>query len=359
MPEKFFAYKLRIILEMASSSSSYYPNRPVVAPPPGEDRAPPFPVVPPYYGGYAQQPAVRPPPVYAPYGGQQDWFSQAGLANALSAAAVGAMTGTSNPTTAAALEVQQQKSMSWFQAQTEVFKEYFNVTHSYVLWKLLYVVLPFTESHKGSSVSRSNSREIPHQGEEYEQTGEGNGLGLRLYPGRRPDLYIPIMGYISFVLLFGLSYGKDFHPDNLYNISSLGALLAGVEVVALKAFSYFLNVANWTLTDILAISGYKFVNMSLATLLLILLAGSGRAVWVGVWLLTSVFAGMTVQKSLIAAGDRMQNFLGTGSSAQMEKLLSFAAGASQFLWCWFLMPALVVVVRVAEERHMRTIEPTG
>ena len=250
------------------------------------------------------------------FGGQEDWFSQAGIANALTAAAVGAM---ANP--ASAFDMQQHKSLSWLQGQTAFLRHYFNITHSYVLWKLLFVLVPFADRAR----------------QEEEHTGDGNGEGLRLLPGKRPDLYLPLMGFISFVLLHGLSKGIDFHPDNLYNIASLSLLLLLVEVVVLKAASYLMNASNWALTDILAVTGYKFVNMSAAALFLMIFGdAAGRAIWAGVWILASLTAGITVQRGLLAAGSDSSYFnVGTSSS-----VLSHAAGAAQLLWCWFLMPAL-------------------
>jgi len=266
------------------------------------------------------------------------------------------MTGnTSN--LSSAFDAQQQKSLSWFQVQTQIFKEYFNVTHSYVLWKLLSVLLPFI-SPSSPGITRANSREVPQTGDTDEQTGQqGSGIGLRLSPGRRPDLYLPVMGLITFVLVHGLSKGKDFHPDNLYNIASLAILLLALEVVLLKGASYLVNVPNWTLIDTLAVSGYKYVNLSVSCLVLMLL--SGRAAWIVVWVLAAATSGLAMHKGLIAAGSHaasMQHYMGTGS-VRMEKILSLVAGGLQFFWCWFLMPALVIAVRAAEERNMRASEP--
>lgn len=238
-----------------------------------------------------------------------------------------------------ALDAHKGKSMPWFESKIEFLREYFNVTHAYVRWRLLFVLLPLMQN-PNQMVSRATSREVPQ--DEDEPTGQGNGIGLRLFPGRRPDLYIPTMGYLTFVLAHSLSKGTDFHPDDLYNIATLALLLGAVEVLIVKGAAYILNVPTYTLTDIVSVCGYKFINLSVAAISLMALFGTGRAVWIGIYLFASITAGLTVQKSLVAAGGynaSSQSYMGTASLA-MEKIISIAAGGSQFLWCWILMPAL-------------------
>ena len=162
-------------------------------------------------------------------------------------------------------------------------------------------------------------------------------MGLRLIPGRRPDLYIPTMGYLTFVLMHGLCKGTDFHPDDLYNIASMALLLGGVEVLFIKGAAYILNVPTLTLTDIAAVCGYKFTNLS--AVIMLLMVFSGRAIWIALYLFAAGCAGLVVQKGLIAVGSyNHQHFMGT-SSVAMEKLIALCAGAAQMLWCWILMPA--------------------
>ena len=273
-----------------------------------------------------------------------DWFSQSGFATALSAAAVSAVSG--NPqmmTTAFNQAFDTDKQKSWFESKIGHFREYFNVTHAYVRWKLIFVLLPFVPS-ADRLVSRSASRDVPQSADVGEQTGQGGGVGLRLFPGRKPDLYIPIMGFITFVLVHALSRWRDFHPDDLYNIASLGILLGLLEVMVIKGASYAFNIANWTLTDIVAICGYKFINLAVCAIFLMIFSSGGRAVWMGFYALAAATAGLAAHKGLLAVGSynaNEQHYMGTGSGA-MERLLSMAAGGAQFLWIWILMPAMTV-----------------
>jgi hypothetical protein len=298
---------------------------------------------------------------------QQDWFSQSGFASAIGAAAMTAMSGNQAAMTqmvAGAFDAEKQKSLTWVQTQTAVFKEYFNVTHAYVRWKLLFVLFPFVQS-SAKIVTRTVSRDFPQSTEETdEQTGQGYGIGLRLFPGRKPDLYIPGMGFITFVLMHSLWRWEDFHPDDLYNIASLGVLLGFVEVLVLKGASYVLNVAHWSLIDLIAVCGYKFANLSLTVVLLIFLSFGGRAVWLGLYVFAAAMAGLTVHRGLTAVSSynaNSQHFMGTHST-NMERLVAIVAGGAQFLWIWILMPALkvgIVTVNATGGNIRQVVESTN
>lgn len=287
-------------------------------------------------------------PVTAP-GSSSDWFSQSGFATALGAAAMSAVAGNESAATqmvatafGGAFDAEKQKSLSWFQSQTVLFREYFNVTHAYVRWKLLYVILPFVQPNN-PTVSRAVSRDVPHGSDD--QTGQGSGVGLRLFPGRKPDMYIPIMGFITFVLMHSLSRWHDFHPDDMYNISSLGILLGIIEVLLVKGASYVMNVPNWSLMDIVSVCGYKFTNLSISVILLMMIGSvGGRAAWIALFVFAAATAGLTVQRGLLAAGNyNAQQQMGS-SGGGMERMLAVAAGAGQFLWIWILMPSMKVIV---------------
>jgi len=283
--------------------------------------------------------------------GTPDWFSQSGLAQAVTSAALSAaISNNGDPSRmigglAANVE---KSSQTWFQSQMANFKEYFNVTHAYVRWKLLYVLLPFLPNSY-SLVSRTVSREVPHQADDDEggkTSRDGGGMGLRLMPGRRPDLYIPLMGYITFILAYGFSKGTSFHPDDLYNIASLAGVLGILEVLAIKGAAYIFSIPTLSFIDVVAICGYKFINLCVSAIGLILLGpAASRTIWLFLWVWASAMAGLTVQKGLMAAisyNSSVSQYMGTGS-ANMERLLSLVAGAGQIFWCWILMPALTVV----------------
>ena len=86
--------------------------------------------------------------------------------------------------------------MSW--CSLDGVKDYFDVTNEYVLHKLRIVVMPFTV--KGDDGwKRQGSMN-------YEFTGSNEDLDMRATPRndlQAPDLYIPLMAHITFIILCG------------------------------------------------------------------------------------------------------------------------------------------------------------
>lgn len=98
------------------------------------------------------------------------------------------------------------------------------------------------------------------------------------YDVNAPDLYIPTMGYITYVVLAGLILGMQdrFSPEQL-GIQASTAL--GYTLFELVVYSITLYVANLSTTlrtlDLLAFSGYKFAIIVAILLVSILLQKTG------------------------------------------------------------------------------------
>jgi hypothetical protein len=85
-----------------------------------------------------------------------------------------------------------------------------------------------------------------------------------------PDLYIPTMFFVTFILLTGFYLGSSnnhsLEPDVLGYIYTKSMCLWLLETVALKGFFYFLSLgANAQTTppffELLSYTGYKFVPL--------------------------------------------------------------------------------------------------
>ena len=84
----------------------------------------------------------------------------------------------------------------------DALKDYFDVTNEYVIRKLCVIVFPFTV--KGDeNWKRQGSMN-------YEFTGSSEDLDARATPRndlQAPDLYIPLMAHITFIILCGAVQG--------------------------------------------------------------------------------------------------------------------------------------------------------
>lgn len=153
-------------------------------------------------------------------------------------------------------------------------KHYFNVSNSYVLSKLIIVLFPWR--HKPWSRSSSS----------HSAASQGGPLFL---PPREdinsPDMYIPVMAFVTYILLSTLMAGLRgvFRPELLGLTATNAFAVVIIELILLKLGTYLLNISNesqWL--DLVAYSGYKFVGV-IATLVVSGLwsAGHGTAGWLG------------------------------------------------------------------------------
>lgn len=86
-----------------------------------------------------------------------------------------------------------------------------------------------------------------------------------------PDLYIPLMGFITYILLFAFFITDKeigFQPLVLNQIAFTTLLIFGMEVLIVKMLFYlFLSNDTVSILDLLSYSGYKFVVLVILMLL--------------------------------------------------------------------------------------------
>ncbi|KAF1808762.1 YIF1-domain-containing protein [Eremomyces bilateralis CBS 781.70] len=151
-------------------------------------------------------------------------------------------------------------------------KHYFNVSNSYVVTKLYIVLFPWR--HR----PWSRQQRINHQGQD----------GYFLPPREdvnSPDMYIPLMSLITYVLFSTLLAGirGAFQPELLGSFAFKASLIVVFEILTLKLGCYLLNISNESqLFDLVAYSGYKFVGVIVTQLVAeIANGGQGTGGWIG------------------------------------------------------------------------------
>jgi hypothetical protein len=151
-------------------------------------------------------------------------------------------------------------------------KHYFNVSNSYVVSKLALVLFPWR--HR----PWSRQQRMTHNGQD----------GLFLPPREdinSPDMYIPLMALVTYILLSTLLAGlrRAFHPELFGMTATRAFLVVIVEIMLLRLAMYLLSISNESqLLDLVAYSGYKFVGI-IVTLVVseIWNRGGGTGGWVG------------------------------------------------------------------------------
>lgn len=169
------------------------------------------------------------------------------------------------------------------------FGYYFRVNHGYVKNKLKVVLLPFL--HKGH----------------WTRIAEQVSGGLSYKPPRNdinaPDLYIPIMAFVTYLVLGGLVVGMrhKFNPGSV-NAHVTQALIGWViETGMLKGLLYSLAPsADAPLLDLVAYGGYVFVGVSATLLSYLLWHRSFYPVMIFTSLCLAMFLVKTMKRVLFA-----------------------------------------------------------
>jgi hypothetical protein len=158
-------------------------------------------------------------------------------------------------------------------------KHYFNVSNKYVVNKLFIVLFPW--------------RHRPWSRQQQPMATSAQSGPMFLPPREdinSPDMYIPVMAFVTYILLSTLLAGLQgaFRPELLGLTATNAFAVVIIELLLLKLGTYLLNISNesqWL--DLVAYSGYKFVGIIFTiTLATIMTGGKGTGGYVG-W---SVFA---------------------------------------------------------------------
>ncbi|EQB54007.1 Protein transport protein yif1 [Colletotrichum fructicola] len=217
-------------------------------------------------------------------------------------------------------------------------KHYFNVSNSYVINKLFLVLFPWR--HKPWSRKQS--------------VGPSGQEGWYLPPRddiNSPDMYIPVMAVVTYILLSTLIAGLrgQFQPELLGYTASTALVIVVAEILGLKLGCYLLGISNDSqLYDLIAYSGYKFVGIIVTVAVAeIFNGGQGTGGWVGwsVFIYTFLANSLFLMRSLkyVLLPENSANGAGpmqTGDSRakrnQRTQFLFFYSYIVQLLFMWIL-----------------------
>ncbi|KAK1948444.1 Protein YIF1B [Phytophthora citrophthora] len=197
------------------------------------------------FGGYGQNPQQSPPNsnprvhTQHPQQGQPDFINQF----------------SNNPMAGLAMNSAQD----FLQKQSEMYlpgaygvwgslKYYFTVNNSYVKSRLKILLLPFR--HKNWRRMGNGEQDESKPMQYAPPTRDSNA----------PDLYIPLMGFLTYILIVGYSKGTSNHPDVITKDASYCLVMQLIEIGVLAACLYVLN-SSISFLDLVSFSGYKYIPL--------------------------------------------------------------------------------------------------
>jgi len=223
-------------------------------------------------------------------------------------------------------------TMSFWPVFMAKARRYFNVTHGYVLRKMLWQLVPVPSTKKKASEGELG-------GEKEWTTRVFEGLEVDI---EEPDLYIPTMGFVTYVLLCGLIQGlqEQFKPEVLSTTINYALLWCIVETTVVKAALFSAGAVNAPVGDLVTMLGYKYFYLSLQ-LIAGLILGWGYKPQGFLYGLVSIglFAscGVALWQALKRLS-RMQPQMGQECVSELHKLIIKCIPVLQALVIWFLLP---------------------
>ena len=220
-------------------------------------------------------------------------------------------------------------------------KHYFNVSNKYVVNKLFIVLFPW--------------RHRPWSRQQQPMATSGQSGPMFLPPREdinSPDMYIPVMAFVTYILLSTLLAGLQgaFRPELLGLTATNAFAVVIIELLLLKLGTYLLNISNesqWL--DLVAYSGYKFVGIIVTIALAALTTGGkGTGGYIG-WsvfaytYMANAFFLVSSQHSIVPNQDRQQKQLrslkyvilpDTASGAHNPIARSHKSRRTQFLFIY-------------------------
>jgi protein transport protein YIF1 len=145
-------------------------------------------------------------------------------------------------------------------------KLHFAVDNSYVFKKISIILFPF-RNKKWARASADDG-----------QNGQYYTKALPKHDYNAPDLYLPLMSFITYVLLVGYVKGTEnqFTPEDLINAVWRCLLLQLVESSIIKVGLNVMNANIVSFLDVVSYTGYKYVG----------LCGTVLAFCLGGWIFT-------------------------------------------------------------------------
>nr|XP_046244806.1 protein YIF1B isoform X2 [Scatophagus argus] len=204
-------------------------------------------------------------------------------------------------------------------------KYYFAVDTVYVGKKLSLLVFPYM--HENWEVSYQQDTPVAPR-----------------FDVNAPDLYIPAMGFITYILVAGLALGTQnrFSPE-LLGVQASSALVWLIMEVLAVLLSLYLVTVNTDLTtiDLLAFSGYKYVGMIIGVVAGLLFGRPAYYLSL-LWCCVAIFVFMirTLRLKLLSEA-AAEGRLVRGTRNQLRMYLTMSIAAAQPIFMYWLTYHLI------------------
>lgn len=207
---------------------------------------------------------------------------------------------------------------------TSKLKYYFAVDTTYVGKKLGLLLFPY--AHSGWSLRYNPEEPVAPR-----------------YDVNAPDLYIPVMAFVTYVLLAGVVLGTQsrFSPEQLGITATTALIWTVIEILALLFSMYIMNISSsLKLLDLLSYCGYKYIGMIVILLASLAFYTTGYYVALG-WMSLSIAFFLVRSLHVILMSETDSESFSRGNKRRLYTLLVIAVAQPLLMWwlTWRLAPA--------------------
>lgn len=227
-----------------------------------------------------------------------------------------------------------QSSISIWPQFVQTVQQYFNVTHGYVLRKILWQLVPLQSIKK----KKFGDGDLATGHKDW-TVRSFHGIEMEL---EEPDLYIPTMGFITYIVLCGVVRGiqEQFSSDTLSATMSFAVAALVLETTTTKIALFMTGAVNASTMDLVAVLGYKFFYLSLQLLIGLILGLGGRPGFFHTVLSLCLHASCAVALwQALQRLARTQASVGQDYLPDMHKLIIKAVPLLQLVVCYILLPS--------------------
>lgn len=220
------------------------------------------------------------------------------------------------------LETGWAKAVPGLERSMVGLRPYFAVDNVYVKRKMLRVLFPFAFRNWAREAAGADAEgKISYAPPQHDDNA--------------PDLYIPVMSLLTYVLLCALCYGTagKFDPDVLPDVTTKCLGFQLLEVIAIR-IGFYLMEAPVPILDLFCYTGYKYLGLVINMFSGITvgnLLGYGHRAYYFTYLWTATAVSYFILKVMANCIPRITSAVGP---KRQFMVLGFAA--SQFATCWFV-----------------------
>jgi len=195
-------------------------------------------------------------------------------------------------------------------------KNYFRVTHNFVLEKFRFLLMPYIYIQPRKTLTEEMAR---------------------------PDLYVPLMGFITYVLLYSLNLGvhQQFTPTIFSSAATFAGIIHFLEIFCGWVSFMAVGTSNITFMDLMAYTGYKYVHL----VIWLFICLSGLADGLMYYPLIAYFAACSSLSLFfllgrIEPGKEQNGQMVSNPNVMLHKNVIFVLTGVQAFSCWLLSPSL-------------------